>query len=178
LGFGVVAPVRIDLTPAAGLRGTVRIDATLPGNSHVTWLVCSQRAGEATRGGLVALSAAIGPEVRLPIDGPVVPYAGAAAGLAVVHTWHNIERVELMDPASNNLDSGGNWDPFSQQLVFLTDFDLGATAGPLWFELGYTGAFVYTASLKRSTAALEVQREAYGWNAPRLGVGISIPLGG
>jgi len=179
-GFGgaLLLPLRLDLAPAAALRATARFDVAR-GSDHVVWQLGDSEVGEAPRWALFLSSAAtVGPEVRFATEGRFRPYVAGELGAALVHTFHDIERAELLDPAKNNVTSTGNLDPYSRQLALATDVSLGAHADPVWFELGYTDVFVDEAKLLRSTPELQVRRAPYGWNALRLAVGVSVPLGG
>lgn len=178
LGGALLLPVRYDLTSAAALRGTVRFDVAR-GSDELLWQLGDSEVGEAPKWALFVSSAAtVGPEVRFVREGPVRPYVAGEVGVALVHTFHNIERAELLDPKKNDLKSAGNVDPFSRQVALATDVSVGAHVAPVWFELGYTGAFLDEAKLLKSAPELQVRRAPYGWNALRVAVGVSVPLGG
>jgi hypothetical protein len=98
VGGALLVPFRFDLAPAAALRTTVRFDAS-KGRDQVTWSVGQERIGEAPKwAAFVSAAATIGPEVHLRVDGPVIPYLSGEVGVALVHTFHNIERPELIPP--------------------------------------------------------------------------------
>ena len=176
VGGALLVPIRFDLTPAAALRTTLRIDAS-KGDDHVTWNAGNGRIGEAPAwAAFVSTAATVGPEVRFALDGPIVPYVAGEVGLALVHTFHNIERPELILP--EHRASPKSLDPYGRKGALIADVALGAAAGPTWFELGYTSAFVGDADLRRSEQSLELQHAAYAWNALRLTFGLTIPLGG
>lgn len=178
-GVALVVPGRLDLTPAAALRATFRADGAF-GRDHVSWIAGGgPTVGEETKARVVGAHLVVGPLVRWPTEGAVVPYLTGGLGLALVHTFHNVERPELFaekDPAV--LARGSYLDPFTRQLALATDVAVGLDLGErLWTEVGYGAAFLDTATLRRSDPTLDVKRQAYGWNALRLAVGLTFPLG-
>lgn len=174
VGGALLLPLRVDLAPAAALRTTVRFDAS-KGRDQVTWSVGEERIGEAPEwAAFVSAAATVGPEVHFRADGPVIPYLSGEVGVALVHTFHDIERPELIPP--EHRESPGSLDPYGRQAAFLTDVGLGALVGPGWVELGYTNAFLGDGRLRRAPEELELEHAPYAWNALRLAVGVSIPL--
>lgn len=175
-------PVRFDVARTAAIRATLHA-AFSQGQDVVSWqLPGVARVGEPPkRAWIGTVAATVGPEIHVPIEGPVQPYLAAGAGVALVYVWHNLERADLFDPGhytDEQLDNPTTLDPFSRQPVFATDLALGAEIDRFWFELGYSLQIVGNAPLIRSTPALDVRRETFGWNVVRLVVGFSIPLAG
>jgi hypothetical protein len=178
----LVVPVSVDVAPNASIRATVQ-GTIVTGRDQIAWDVNGVgRFAEPTRtiAGLFALT--LGPEIRFTRDAPVTPYLAGGLGLAVVNNWHSrMERPELFDPAvydAERLNQKFTLDPFTTQVVPVTTFGFGLRGGALWGELGYDMMFVGRSDLRRGTPALSPTREAYGWNAMRLVVGLSFPLGG
>ena len=184
-GPSLQIPFRIGFTDHARLRSTLRADIGV-GSDRVTWGLevdgTEVRVGSDDHWAMFAAAGlTIGPEFSLPVDGPVVPYIGAEAGGAWVGTYHSFggDTAVLLDPDQNDLESTGNVDPFTTQLAFLTDAHLGIAGGGdtgWWAELGYSAAFLGAADLQKSQADLGARREAYGWNAARLGAGVRFSL--
>lgn len=178
----LLVPVRIDLGQTARIRTTLHA-AFGAGTDEISWMVGGERVSEPSEAayfGSVALLS--GPEIAVPLDGPISPYFGGSIGLALVHTWHNIDRADLFGPTYTDEQllgaPGRTFDPYARQLVLATDLAVGIDAAPLWAELGYALQFVPDAPLRKSEPSLLVRHEPYGWNALRLVVGVSIPLGG
>ena len=184
-GPSLQIPVRVGLAPAANVRATVRADLGT-GSDRVTW---EQSAGGETHrfydddhfAALVAAGATVGPELVFPTSGAVKPTLGAEVGVAWVGTYHALSgpTAILVDPSQNDVNSEGNIDPYSSQAVFLTDVHGGIlTEGTVGFfaELGYSMAYLGASELKKTPPALKAQREAYGWNAARVGVGVLFAL--
>lgn len=185
-GPSLQIPIRVGFSEHAYLRSTLRADLGI-GSDRVTWALDVD--GEQIRVGsdehwamFTAAGLTLGPEIALPLDAPVVPVIGAEAGGAWVGTYHSFggDTAVLLDPAQNDLQSSGNIDPFTSQLAFLTDVHAGvASTGEgvgFWGELGYSMAFLGASPLKKSPKELDARREAYGWNAARLGVGVRFSL--
>jgi hypothetical protein len=179
----LLAPLRLDVARFAAIRVTVHA-AFSQGRDYLSWAqpgVAPRVAEQPKRAWLGSLAGTVGPEVRIPVGGVVEPYIAGGAGVGLVYVWHNIDRVELLIPeyyTEERLSNPLTRDPFSRQAVFATDLALGATIDRLWFELGYSAQFVDSAPLVRSPEVLDVQREAFGWNALRLVVGFSFPVAG
>lgn len=184
-GPSVQIPVRWSVAPNANIRVNARADMGT-GSDRVTW--ARHINGEEVRfyaedhwamllaGGLTA-----GPELLLPVGGGLAPYLGAGAGVAWVGTYHALgtESDMLLDPAQNDLQDPGNVDPYTSQAAFLTDLTLGATTRgdtALWFEAGYSNAWVGARRLTKTIPEFDARREAYGWNAARVGLGVAFTL--
>lgn len=184
-GPSLQIPVRWSVAPNANLRVNARGDLGI-GTDRVTW--AQQINGEEVRfyaedhwAMLVAGGVTVGPELLFPVGGAITPYLGAGAGVAWVGTYHSLgdESRLVFDPAQNDLQDPNNVDPYTSQAAFLTDLTLGAmTKGStsVWFEGGYSNAWVGARSLTKTLPELDARREAYGWNAARLGVGVAFTL--
>ncbi len=190
-GFGVgpalSIPVRIHFNEVAALRLTVRGDTGF-GSDTFTW--AQYVDGQEVRlqstdhwAMLTLFSFTGGLDVYAPGDLPITPYLGAEVGGAWVATYHSFggDSSVLLDPEQNKLDSGGNIDPWASNLVLLTDVHFGlqrsvGDALALWFETGYALSFQKAATLKKSTPGLDARREAFAYNALRVGIGISFKL--
>jgi len=187
VGPGLHLPFRVDLAPFARLRVSARIDSGF-GSNRVTWRQYVD--GEEVRfydddhwSMLLAGALTAGGEFMPPVELPVMPYLGVGFGAAWVGTYHSFGGAtqHLLDEDANDLDSSSNIDPYTTQFTFISDIDLGAEldlseALALWFELGYSIAFVSEKELKKTPAVYDALRSPYGWNAARLGVGVSFAL--
>jgi hypothetical protein len=86
-----------------------------------------------------------------------------------------------LDPNENDLNSGSNIDPYTDQLSPMAGFHTGVRFTdilPFAFEaeLGYNVAFLRAAPLKKARPALNATRTAYGFNPIRIGVNAVFPL--
>ena len=184
-GPSLQIPIRYALAPSARLRASLRADLGT-GSDRVTW-------GESIDGEeqrffdddhfamFLATALTLGPEIVLPLDGPLEPYFGVEAGAAWVGTYHSLGGItqRFMDPAVNDLKDPGNIDPFTSQVAFVSDIHVGAlTSGDVgaWFELGYSMAFVGESELTKTLPNYNARRSAYGWNAARLGAGVNFRI--
>lgn len=186
-GPSLLVPLRVGLTEHARLRSTLRADLGF-GSDRVTWgvEVDGQQLRVASEDHWAMLAAAgltVGPEVSLPVSGPVVPYLGAELGAAWVGTYHAFgpDAAILLDPDQNELDNPKNVDPYTTQLALLTDLHAGVSLGAGdgvggWAELGYSAAYLGARTLNKSPAEIDARREAYGWNPLRLAAGVRIPF--
>ena len=178
-------PIRIGLAPSARLRTTVRADLGV-GSDRVTW-------GESIDGEeqrffdddhfamFLATGITAGPEIVIPLNAAIEPYFGAEAGVAWIGTYHSLSgpSQRFMDPKENELGDPGNVDPYTSQLAFLSDVNVGGmTTGDIgaWFELGYSISFVAESALTKSIGSYNARRAAYGWNAARIGAGVNFRL--
>ncbi len=186
LGPNLLVPVRVALSPHAAVRATARAELGV-GSDRVTWVRDIDgrdvRVGSDDHWAMVAAGGlTVGPELRLPVDGPVAPVLGAEAGAAWIGTYHSFsgESAVILDPKQNDLDDPGNVDPFTTNLTVLSDVHAGVVStgdGPgFWAEVGYAAAYVRGAGLRKSVGALDARREAYGWNPLRVAAGVRIPL--
>ena len=130
-GPSVQVPIRYALAPSARLRATVRADLGT-GEDRVTW-------GQSIDGAeqrffddehfamFIAAGLTAGPEITIPLDGPIAPYFGAEAGAVWIGTYHSLNGVtqQFMDPTENDLKSTGNIDPYTSQVAFLSDVHVG-----------------------------------------------------
>lgn len=182
-GVGLDVPVRWPLTSHAALRARARLDFGGIGTDRVSWALPVD--GELVRfhaqghwALLLAAGATVGPELTVPLDAPVQPYASVGMGVTWLGTYHSFggDTAHLLDPARNDLDDPRNVDPYTSQVALLTEAGIGLrTAGPLriWCEIGYSNAWVAARPLAKSPPDLHARREAYGWNAARLGAGVA-----
>ena len=187
-GPGLHVPVWLGLASHARLRITARAELGV-GTDRVSWSL-GQVGGEDVRVGssghwamVVAGGLTAGPEIVLPVDGPVAPYLGAEMGVALLNTYHSFgnETAVLLDPRENDLNDPRNVDPFTSNTSFMTDVHAGAVVGGesgpgVWFELGYAAAFVPATELKKAQPSLAARREAFGWNPVRLGAGVRFSI--
>jgi hypothetical protein len=186
-GPSLQVPVRVALSEHVSFRATGRADLGF-GSDRVSW-------GQVVNGTpvrfydddhwamLAALALTGGVEVELPGALPVTPYLGAELGAAWVGTYHSLggETQLLLDPAENDLQNPSNIDPYTNQSAVLTDLHAGLSRGFSsrlggWVEGGYSVAFLSARTLQKAPTDLEARREAYGWNALRLGVGMCVAL--
>lgn len=184
-GPSLQVPIRYALADKAWIRATVRADAGW-GTDRVTWgqTVDGEEVRFYSTGHwamLLGTALTVGGDAGLPGNLPL--YVGAEAGPAWVTTYHSLggETQLLLDPSQNDLDSSKNLDPFTAQAALLTDLHAGALVPmsdgmKLWVETGYSLAFIAPRALNKTPEALDARREAYGWNALRLGLGVSLAL--
>jgi hypothetical protein len=128
----------------------------------------------------VAVAVSAGADFLLPVPGKVAPYLGADLGVAWVGTFHSFggPTEVLLDPEQNNLESGSNIDPWTSQATFVTDLHGGVDLPvgervALWVETGYSVAFLNSRELRKTPPELDATRDPYGWNAFRIGAGVS-----
>jgi hypothetical protein len=153
------------------------------GRDVISWEVSrdprlqSSRRHEAQRAFYTSLAATAGPEVRLPVEGSVVPFFAAGLGLGLAGTFHSdLQRPDLFDPGVYTADDLKNprvLSPYALQPALAGDLVLGLSSGPMWFELGYQLQYLGSARLRGSPASLDARREPFGWNTLRLSVGVS-----
>ena len=184
-GLGLAIPVKIGVTDYASLRITGRADVAF-GTDRVSWAVEVDGApvrlySDGHWAMLAGAALTAGPEVIFPVDGAIRPYLGAEAGPTWVATYHSFGETTqlLLDSPENDLTDPNNVDPFTSQLALLTDAHVGISTGDavgLWSEVGYSVAWIPEAALNKSPAGLDARREAFGWNALRLGVGVRFSL--
>ena len=167
------------------MRATLRADLGV-GTDRVTW--GQNLDGKEQRffdddhfAMFVASGLTVGPEIVIPTEGGLEPYFGAEAGGAWVGTYHSLDGAtqQFMDPDANALNDPGNIDPFTTQLVFLSDIHAGGlTTGDVgaWFEVGYSVAFLAESTLTKTLGRYNARRSAYGWNAARIGIGVNFRL--
>jgi hypothetical protein len=188
-GPSLQVPIRLELTKVATIRATLRSDFSM-GQDRLSWAetvdgIEYRFYDDDHRAFLSVTSFTIGPELYAPIESPVIPYFGAEAGGAIVGTYHSLGGEQyaatqvLLDPDQNDLSNPRNLDPFTSQMVFVTDFHVGGRIGvserlAVYVETGYSVAFVAAHPLRKTPEALNAMREAYGWNAFRGGVGFGL----
>lgn len=125
----------------------------------------------------------VGPEIAPWGDEDISPYAGVHVGTSWVRHWHSFDggAAVLLDPEQNDLSSGSNIDPYTDQLAPLVGIQAGVRfvdVLPFAFEaeLGYDVAFLREVPLKKARPALNATRTAYGFNPIRVGVNAVFPL--
>lgn len=183
-GPSLLIPFRWTLVPLARARLGLRADLGT-GTDTVRWTeevdgepVELQSSGHFAM--FVGVTLTAGVDFLLPTPGKVAPYLGADLGLAWVGTYHSFDGATqvLLDPAQNDLDDPGNVDPFTTQWTALTDLhggvDVPLSEGvALWVETGYSVAFLNSRDLRKTPPELDATRDAFGWNAFRIGAGVS-----
>jgi hypothetical protein len=126
---------------------------------------------------LTQVGISAGPELS-PWHGQALsPYLGSSVGIGWARHWHSFQGPSaiLLDPESNNLKSGSNIDPYTDQLVPTAGVHVGLRIHDvlpfaLETELGYNVAFMREVPLSGARPALDAVRTAYGFNPVRLGV--------
>ena len=185
LGPTIRAPLRWAPHPKVAVRADTFF-SMMGGQDRVEWYQYNGTVGYHSEDHwtlLTQLGTSIGPEISPWSDADVSPYAGANIGFSWVRHWHSFDGASavLLDPAENNVDQGGNIDPYTDQLAPMTGFQLGVRfmeVLPFAFEaeLGYNVAFLRAAPLKKARPALNATRTAYGFNPLRIGFNAVFPL--
>lgn len=193
-GLGLALPVRYSLGERADLRATVRGNLA-SGADRVTWqdqvpgvegAVPVQYASEEHWAMQVGAGLTVGLDTRLKDEG-LQPYLGAELGPFWVLNYHSFgassgTQALLSEYSDEELANANTVEPHTSTLTLWTDLHaggrlpLGDGGLDLWFETGYSTAFVGARPLTRTDPAISAQREAYGWNAIRLGVGVAFAL--
>jgi len=183
-GPSLQVPFRWTVVPLARARLDLRVDLAT-GTDTVRWTetvdgepVEVQSTGHFAMFVAVGLSAGV--DFLIPVKGKVAPYLGADLGVAWVGTFHSFDGATqvLLDPEQNDLDDPNNIDPYTTQWAPLTDLhggvDVPLSAGvALWVETGYSVAFLNARDLRKTPPELDATRDPYGWNAFRIGTGVS-----
>ena len=188
LSFGV--PVRISVSDAARVRLTPRFDFG-GGRDQVSWASGEAVNGETFRyyadshqANMQAIELMAAAEVDLVHSGSVRPFLSAGLGVGAVSHHHAFggadspETVPLLLPA----DAGGaTQDPRTQQLAWLSELRVGARMEmseglALGAHIGYSTAFLGARTLKDTAPEFEARRDAYGWNALRVGLAAHFAL--
>ena len=124
---------------------------------------------------VVGVAGTVGFDVMVPGDLPIRPYLGNGVGGAWVGTITPSEASQLLlDPNQNELDNTSNVDPIRDnslvgqnciwvQKTSVTDFS-SSNSG--------TDGLLGRISPKETPEAIKAQREAYGWNALDLSLGL------
>lgn len=187
-GVSVAVPLRLSVLDALRVRADLHF-STAWGDDQLTWTrtvgdssVRLQDAGSQTAYvGVLGLS--VGIEAHVPVKGAVRPYGYATVGVAGVGVYHALrgETAELLDPAQNEIGNPRNLDPYTLQAALEAGAGLGVSARvsrkvEVWFETGYSGAFVGPATLRKTAPSAEARREAFAWNPLRASVGVVFPL--
>lgn len=179
LGVTVRAPIRWVPNPAVALRADPFFGMH-GGQDRVEWVQYGGSvpfASEDHWSMLTQLGLQVGPEFS-PLQGTGFrPYIGSALGVAWARHWHSFqgEAAVLLDPQTNDVSSGGNIDPYSDQWVPSVGAHVGVRFEDVLpfaieAELGYNVAFMNEAPLSGARPALNAVRTAYGFNPVRLGV--------
>ena len=163
--------VAVRADPFFGMHGGqdrvewVQFDGSVPFASEDHWTMLTQ------------LGLRLGPEFS-PFQRPSMRvYVGSALGISWARHWHSFQgdTAVLLDPDTNDVNSGTNIDPYSDQLVPSVGAHLGVRFEDVLpfaieAELGYNVAFMNEAPLSGARPALNAVRTAYGFNPIRLGV--------
>lgn len=181
MGFGVGfrAPVRWSPHPTVAVRADPFVSIH-GGQDRVEWSQYNGSVGYASDDHwtlLTQLGFRAGPEVSFMPGASMSPYAGSSIGLAWARHWHSFQgdSAVLLDPDSNDLNSGSNIDPTTDQLVPSVGAHVGLRIHDVLpfaieAELGYNVAFMREASLSGARPALDAVRAAYGFNPVHLGI--------
>ncbi|MEZ4234882.1 MAG: hypothetical protein R3F59_01685 [Myxococcota bacterium] len=181
LGGLLVLPARIDVGPSVAVRTTFEVGVAR-GTDTLSWQVGDERVGVENAALFGAGTLLVGPEVALRGDRGWWPYFGVSVGPSLVVTGHSkmTDRHDLFDPAeysTADLGDPSTVDPFSRQVVLASQLTAGIATDLLWAELGYGGSYLPAGELRRGTPGIGLRREAYGWNALRLVVGVAASFG-
>ena len=181
MGAGVTlrAPMRWTPHPAVAVRAEPFVGVH-GGQDRVEWAQYGGSVSFASEDHWTLLSQVgfrFGPEFS-PFDGtPFQPYIGSSLGLFWARHWHSFQGASavLLDPETNDVNSGGNIDPYSDQVAPSVGAHIGVRFHELLpfaieAELGYNVAFMSEASLSGARPALNAVRTAYGFNPVRIGV--------
>ncbi len=183
LGWGVAvrAPVRWVPQPVVALRIDPFVSLNR-GQDRVEWTQFGGSVDYASEDHwtmLTQLGFTIGPELSPWSDSSLAPYVGTSVGLAWARHWHSFrgDAAVLLDPASNDVNSGGNIDPYSDQIAPSAGVHVGVRIHDVLpfaieTELGYNVAFTRRVRLKNARPALNASRAGYGFNPIRLGVNL------
>ena len=181
VGTALRAPIRWVPHPMVSLRADPFFSVN-SGQDRVEW---SQFGGAVTYASedhwtmLTQLGLTVGPEISPWSESKLAPYAGSTIGLSWARHWHSFkgQSAVLLDPEENDLQSGGNIDPYTDQVAPSVGVHAGVRIHD-WLpfaieaELGYNVAFMRRARLKNARPALNAYRTAYGFNPLRLGVNL------
>ena len=181
MGTALRAPIRWVPHPLVALRADPFFSLN-KGQDRVEWSQYGgavQYASEDHWTMLTQLGVTIGPEVSPWSEAALAPYAGTTVGVAWARHWHSFKGAGavLLDPAENDVQSGGNVDPYTDQLAPSVGVHAGVRIHDILpfaieAELGYNVAFMRRARLKNARPALNASRTAYGFNPIRLGVNL------
>jgi hypothetical protein len=179
LGVGIRAPIRWSPHPVVALRADPSF-AFHRGQDRVEW---SQFGGAVSYASedhwtmLTQVAIAAGPEISPWHESVLSPYIGSSVGIGWARHWHSFQGPSaiLLDPDSNDLTSGSNIDPYTDQMVPMAGVHVGLRIHDvlpfaLETELGYNVAFMREVPLSGARPALDAVRTAYGFNPVRLGV--------
>lgn len=188
-GGYVGVPVRLDVAPLVRLRGDVRLELA-GGVDELTWdeAVDGATVRRTDADGHLAIVGALGFElgasVYAPVAGRARPFLGLGGGLMAVGVYHALrdETAVLLDPTQNDLGNPRNIDPYTVQAVgtvhVVGGVDVRLTRRvELSVEVGYGSALVGARALRKTAAASDARREAFGWNPLRAGLAVTVGVG-
>ena len=185
-GFGPTLALTYRLHFAEFARARFGLQSHLAtGSDRVTWQV--EVDGEPMRlhsdehfAMVVGAGVTAGFDVMVPKEMAITPYFGGDVGVSWFGTYHSLggETQVLLDPEQNDLDNPNNVDPYTSQFAWVTEFHFGLEKDfgdrvLVHFETGYQMAFLDSQPLKKASEGYDARREAYGWNALRLGLGVA-----
>ncbi len=181
MGPGVTLRAPVRWSPHSSVA--VRADPFLGihgGQDRVEWSQYGGSIGYASEDHwtlLTQVGVLVGPELSVLVDEPFSPYLGSSMGVSWSRHWHSFqgESAVLLDPKSNDLNSGGNIDPYTDQWAPSVGAHIGVRVHELLpfaieAELGYNVAFMREVPLSGARPALSAVRTAYGFNPIRFGI--------
>lgn len=183
-------PLRFPLSSYSSLRVSITPSFGV-GEDEWSWNIGpNDRVSQRTRAFLGTLPATVGPELNIPIEGPLRPYLGGGLGLAFAGVFHSrVKQADLFGSKYTACDlvqttaalddcaaePNGALSPYVLQPAFAGDLFLGVQTGSIWLELAYSLQYL---PKHRLVGALEgetydVKREPINWNGLFFSVGIS-----
>jgi len=181
MGAGPVfrAPIRWTPRPAIALRADPFMSFH-SGQDRVEWTQFDGHVEYASEDHwtlLTQFGVTLGPEVSPWSEAKVSPYAGTNLGVSWARHWHSFKGASavLLDPKENDVGSGSNIDPYTDQMIPMVGFHTGIRIHDILpfaieAELGYNVAFMRRAPLQKARPALDATRAAYGFNPLRIGI--------
>ncbi len=181
MGAGPVfrAPIRWTPQPIIAVRADPFVSFH-SGQDRVEWTQFDGNVGYASEDHwtlLTQMGVTVGPEISPWPQSKISPYAGTNVGVAWARHWHSFKGASavLLDPAKNDVSSGSNIDPYTDQMVPMVGLHTGVRFHDILpfaieAELGYNVAFMRRAPLKKARPALDAERAAYGFNPLRIGI--------
>ena len=181
MGVGPVlrAPVRWVPHPIVAIRADPFMSIH-SGQDRVEWTQFDGAVGYASEDHWTLLTQfgfTVGPEISPWSEEKFAPYAGTNVGVVWARHWHSFKgpAAVLLDPGKNDVSSGGNIDPYTDQIAPMVGLHTGVRIHDILpfaieAELGYNVAFMRRAPLKKARPALGAERAAYGFNPLRIGI--------